>query len=244
MLPETEEQVDQPRTKKTRELAQKIGTIKALKHGAFYDRILPDEDLEQFESQHQELIEEWQPNGRSEEEAVQDLALCYWQKRRVAEWYRDEEDYLSTHAEFQELDSLDLQFCLIDRAKRLEYAQGLIRSLPEPYLRIMLPELAKAQTGSEQEELQRLKGRLKELITLRSLVVDTAMDTQEFKAETALLLRDLLEKRIAIEERIDSRIDKIIRRLAQMKTLKQVIVIKTGSREIEDHRDAMAIKKG
>jgi hypothetical protein len=45
----------------------------------------------------------------------------------------------------------------------------------------------------------------------------------------------LTEKKIAVEERIDSRIDKTIKRLALLKTLKQVAEIPAAKAAIENH---------
>lgn len=56
----------------------------SLKHGAFSSSaFFPWEDREEFEALHRESIDEWQPQGAFEEEAVFTIASCMWKKRRI-----------------------------------------------------------------------------------------------------------------------------------------------------------------
>jgi hypothetical protein len=58
----------------------------ALKHGAFSSvTIFPWEDKAEYEALLRELIDEWQPSGAFEEEAVCTIARCMWRKRRILE---------------------------------------------------------------------------------------------------------------------------------------------------------------
>ena len=59
-------------------------TKNALSHGAYSsDLILPWENEQDFNDLHQELREELFASGRSEEEAVAELACLHWKKRRL-----------------------------------------------------------------------------------------------------------------------------------------------------------------
>ena len=58
----------------------------ALKHGAFSSAaFFPWENRADFEALHMELIDEWDPCGAFEEEAVFTIASCMWKKRRIRE---------------------------------------------------------------------------------------------------------------------------------------------------------------
>jgi hypothetical protein len=58
----------------------------ALKHGAFSSSaFFPWENRAEFEALHMELIDEWDPCGAFEEEAVFTIASCLWKKRRIRE---------------------------------------------------------------------------------------------------------------------------------------------------------------
>src|SRR3954463_6658086 len=60
--------------------------LNALKHGAFSSlAFFPWEDRAEFETLHRESIDEWQPHGAFEEEAVFTITSCMWKKRRIRE---------------------------------------------------------------------------------------------------------------------------------------------------------------
>jgi hypothetical protein len=212
----------------------------ALKHGGYSkELILPGEDPEEFESSYQELIAEYKPNGASEKEAILTLALNYWQKRRVNRWYCDEAAWLSEHAVIDEIQSFEWHLKFLDSADTIQYAHFVIRQFPERYLRVMLPELNKPKFSDEKKEIQRLQNLMLEFIALDEYKTDFEKDTLRFKAEAGRLLRELTENKIATEVRLDSQIDKTIKRFAQLKTLKQVIQMQALPAEIETHRRAL-----
>ena len=45
--------------------------------------MLPGEDPKEFDDFHQSLVEEWQPSGATECDAVLSLAKCMWRKSRM-----------------------------------------------------------------------------------------------------------------------------------------------------------------
>ena len=56
----------------------------ALKHGAFSETaILPGENWSEFHELHLQVIDEWSPQGATEEDAVLTIAKAIWRKRRV-----------------------------------------------------------------------------------------------------------------------------------------------------------------
>ena len=63
----------------------------AVKHGVFAEVvILPGEDVKEFEELHQSLINEWNPDGPAEHDAVSTLAKCLWRKRRLVRYQQKE----------------------------------------------------------------------------------------------------------------------------------------------------------
>jgi hypothetical protein len=195
------------------------------KHGGYSEKIiLPGENAEAFRSLHQELLAEFKPRGRSEKEAVLSLAQHYWQKRRLNRYFYDEATWLSEHGAYDEIDSADWYFLLLYQTTSLNFAHAIIRKLPDRYLPFMLPELEKREHADDEKEIQRLKELLIECVALDERRLNLAKDTVQFKAETALFMRQLIEKKMAIEERLDSRIDRTIKQIAQLQTFKQVIL--------------------
>ena len=64
--------------------SKSVSRPSALKHGAFSSSaFFPWESREDFEALHLELIDEWDPCGAFEEEAVFTIASCMWKKRRI-----------------------------------------------------------------------------------------------------------------------------------------------------------------
>jgi hypothetical protein len=56
----------------------------ALKHGAYSGMsVLPGEDPAAFKKLHDELISEYAPNGRSEEDLIETMARLYWRKQNL-----------------------------------------------------------------------------------------------------------------------------------------------------------------
>ena len=61
----------------------------ALRHGGFSKiAILPGEDPDEFEQLHCGLIEEWRPNGPTEDDAVLTMAAAIWRKARLQKFRR------------------------------------------------------------------------------------------------------------------------------------------------------------
>jgi hypothetical protein len=57
----------------------------ALKHGAYSEAtLLPGEDPGDFKKMHQDLIAEFAPNGRLEEETVATIAKLMWRRQNLA----------------------------------------------------------------------------------------------------------------------------------------------------------------
>ena len=61
----------------------KLENKNAVKHGAFaVFLIMPDEDPNEFEALLADLVEEWNPEGRCENEKIESIAMSMWRKRR------------------------------------------------------------------------------------------------------------------------------------------------------------------
>jgi hypothetical protein len=197
----------------------------ALKHGGYYDLFLPGEDVQEFESLLQDLTAEWKPNGALENHAVLTLAQCIWQKRRVEHYFCDEATWIEEHQEFERIDFVDGFFRFLEKAPNLRFAIDIIRLLPEPFLDVMLEQVGKREHTDEKEEIRRLKKRLEEFVLIHEHKINQEKDTIWYKGDKAARMRELIAKKIAIEERLEATIDKTIKRLAQLKTFKQVIEV-------------------
>jgi hypothetical protein len=67
----------------------KKANINALKHGAFTSAVLlPDEDPAEFEELLTSVHEEWNPEGSTELEKVNSIAIGMWRKLRVRRYFQ------------------------------------------------------------------------------------------------------------------------------------------------------------
>jgi hypothetical protein len=199
------------------------GRRNAQKHGAYaHELILPGESREEFESLYEGLIEEWKPSGTLEEHTVLSLAQSIWCKNRVSRFYYEEALWVQKPEE-DELNSVDELAHLLGTAKTLEAVADYISALPEDYRKYMKDELARVRNGDLEIEIPRLGEKLREILILRETAVVLVRERSKIKFEKARQLRELTAKKIALDERLDSHIDKALKRLAQLKSFKEII---------------------
>jgi len=209
------------------------GKSNAKKHGAYVQEpILTGESEREFKELLESLIVEWAPNGASEEQAVLDLAKYIWAKRRNDRFYYEEASWIEI-SRWDDLAHMRTIARFLGTAKTLEHAKGLIAYLPEKCQKYVF-----ADSGGDdaENEIRLLTQHLQECLELEG---DFLLEPSHFaNAKTAAALRELTEKKIALDGRLDSQIDKTIKRLAQLKTLKQVIAMQTSTTKITDARKA------
>jgi hypothetical protein len=115
-----------------------------------------------------------------------------------------------------------------------------IDQLPERY-RQCVKSIPRSEFNDEQSWIQSLKSIIQEMIELDEARIILQEERPRYKAEKATQLRELLAKKINLDERLDARIDKAVKRLAQLKTFKQILEdqasrTKTINHHISDQR--------
>jgi hypothetical protein len=213
------------------------GRNNASKHGGFsQDLVLPDEKSEDFEQLHQSLIDEWSPTGALEEDTVLTLAQGIWLKRRVERFYHREAVWAQEHADEEELDYVAKVAAMLGHAKGVEEVTGLIAVLPDLYRKWIEQECPRSKIDDAQSWIQCVKSKILEIMRVRQSNMIEQEHSRAFKGKKAALLRDLTAKKISLDERLDGRIDKAIKRLAQLKTFKQVIEVRASQKSNEPRR--------
>ena len=213
------------------------GRKNAFKHGAFArDLILTGETREDFERHHESLIEEWKPKGALEEDTVLTLAQGIWLKRRVERFYHQEATWAEEHPGEEELNYVDSLTRMLDHVQSFEEVTAFVASLPGMYKEWINSEYPRAKFNEAQSWIQSLKAAMPILIQVHELIVIRRTHDLSFKAEKAAQLRELTAKKIALDERLDSRIDKAIKRLAQLKALKQILDMQVPPVKGIEHR--------
>lgn len=124
--------------------------------------------------------------------------------------------------EEDELNWVDELASQLGDAKTFKMAASIISVLPEDYREYMNDELARAKNGDLKNEIPRLGEKLRAILILREKSVIQDRKLVKIKFEKARQLRELTAKKIALDERLVSHIDKALKRLAQLKAFKQI----------------------
>jgi hypothetical protein len=184
----------------------------ALKHGVYSEMILlPREDREEFKALFDALREEWDPQGPTQEDKVLNIAQNMWRKRRT-DRYRKE---LVVRRFNEEIDLLAQFLEDVDAGKPLSEAR-----LPADAFDTCKRYYPRKDCASDAEWLEKLAYAVVMMIN----VLDE--ERKIFIKENILGDRFYDEKEIApelaLQERIDAKIDKDIVSLGRMKTMQSM----------------------
>jgi hypothetical protein len=198
----------------------KCGNKNAQKHGAFSSAIiLPNEDPAEFEKLRGEVCDEWKPEGLSEIEKVNSIAMNMWRKQRLRRYFKKKLDRAAGIAN------------AFNRKDKRKY-ESLIKVLEDIEAGLLTEEyLSKTLTPADAQRLKQKHPRDKysNEKDWRSAITEEIIDALEIydvasaRVET---IDDLMsdetfaDRELSIEERIDAKIDKDIKQLVQIKTMK------------------------
>jgi len=225
-------------------------TKNALSHGAYSsDVILPWENADDFNELHQELREELFASGRSEEEAVAELACLHWKKRRLnvafqlaarrdahfsklvdagqREGWKGIIDYIANASDDSNASIRELMKLYLEAAKRT-YA-----FMSKETEKLMAADTANQKGEQTTDKLEALIRMLKELQVsgapigcLLRMIENGQLDQERWHSPYRA---EVLEKELKIAGEIDKRIEKVMRRLVATKEYKKLY----RAREIE-----------
>ncbi len=195
----------------------------ALKHGVFAEAvILPGEDEEEFRILHDSLVEEWNPDGPTEEGAVMNITNAIWRKRRYNRFFRtkigafmEKQAYRKKYRE--KVDEKLIQLLgAIDSGDSIT-EQNILEKLGWRFAQHFKTKLPRANYQSEESWKLVLGDEITELL-------DNSLKKRTTDTERESLLSDetLVTREAALDERIDAIIDKNIKRLGQSKTMKSM----------------------
>jgi hypothetical protein len=226
----------------------------ALSHGAYSRQVvLPWEDEQDFNDLYEELREELSPNGRSEEEAVFDLACLHWKKRRLnigsqLAFLRDRDISALTDAGRRN-GSEGIAEYFAKTLDNNESTRDTMRSMNRAMRELVVPvnglatkhiQRMLASDGTNQESKQSGVAELEKLTVLMTemkaaagiigaglrLIESYGLD--ERPCERAYR-PDLMERELKVLADIDKRIEKAIARLVTLKEYKRLY----GTKEVK-----------
>jgi hypothetical protein len=213
------------------------GRHNAFKHGAYaHDLVLPGESWEDLEDLCQGLIDEWNPAGPLETDAVLSLAKCMMGKRRLDNFYKKEAQFAVDHPHKLKLIYIDRVRRLLHRVKTFEQATEIIELLPLDMRTELKKHVPEARFGNNAEAwIENVLLHMKSLIQGMDMAQLYDEDSTLFQAEQAAKLRELTEKKIALDDRVDAQIDRAFKRLVQLKTYKDVVRLKELEANVNEH---------
>lgn len=227
---------------------QKRKRPNAQKHGVFsVSLIIPGEDSREFEESHSALIEEWQPSGPTQEEAVFALADLMWRKLRLRRFTQAK---LAINARdprnpsFDERDGLLLFtfFMRLEPETAFEKYASLLRADKINYLKQKFPR------SNYKSTLEWAKAVIKDIEASLPPSLEppepgkpvdqgieamrkTAIELQLFGS--IIYANSFLEYDLDQTERLDEMIARKVKYLMQLKAMKQMLFQTSPDREGE-----------
>jgi hypothetical protein len=198
----------------------------ALKHGVFSTAaILPGEDRGEFQELLAGLFEEWKPSGQTEEDTVRSLAAAEWNGRRC-------QKFLHAKAEGCKFDP---EHPLFDEGQAVAAFYFIVKGAPDEFDRALAclsgrhaehlgKKFRQDNFESNSDWLQALKHEIYSVLLptvepFEKLPIEVLLDRS-----SRILSPDKFERHLAILERIEATKDRLIRRLMQLKAVKECLV--------------------
>jgi hypothetical protein len=165
----------------------------ALRHGVYSGlALLPGEDPDEFKKFVQEIVAEYNPTGRSEQEIVKNMACFMWRRQNL-ETYRIAKVACDKHSRIYSSLSPPVRFT------------GVLLSEYEYEKETRSPEELDALRKQADKQAERELGAAVELVEVGDVVTI-----------------DYLEKEIPIVDRLDNMIDRCLKRLLFVRGLKSL----------------------
>src|SRR5262249_36795817 len=217
--------------------------LRAVKHGAFAKTlILPGEDRREFEELHSDLIEEWAAVGTSEKDAVLSIAKGIWRKRRSQKFLhakiersrsdREHPVYDEVQAVRTLLNTLETGSFLIllepvpDQEPPPDSIETIVRLVIESAPSYIVTVLERICPREKFEAVSDWLAMLRQITsTILRVLEDHGEEPDVLLARSAEVhTPDVVEHELAVDERTDAMIDRGVKRLVQIKAMKQMLV--------------------
>jgi hypothetical protein len=217
--------------------SKKLGNRNALCHGIYSNELtLPWESVTDFETLHADFKKEWKPHGVTEEFAVLELANFTWLGMRAAKAALVNYHQIPFGGEELSSGSMSWQDIMQHEGESAEVAVASLTAIKKMLVRLddLFEKVRNQphQTGTakgkeEQMDAVRLGHRISHAIDVVEKVVPTIENLGALTATHWLRFAkayqpDEIEKQMRVMAMVDARIDKVLRRLVQVKAVKDL----------------------
>ena len=206
---------------------QNVKKPNAHKHGAFSRiTVLPGENPQQFDELYSDLVEEWAPEGATEQDAVLSIAACIWRKRRVQHFLTMklvDNAMDPKHASYIEAASGVELFASLMEADPEAFEQHASKTLQVRAIEYLKREVPRSKFESAWDWVEAMINALNSLpkeFVLKDVGTETLV---ELHKSAATVTGDVFRQELALDERLDAMIDRAIKRLINAKSMKQVL---------------------
>ena len=210
----------------------------AYKHGIFSrTAIVPGEDGEEFEALYSSLIQEWMPDGATEEDAVLSIAKGIWRKRRAQKFIEIrllKNSHDPGHASHDENLGL-IAFMAFLRAKpNVAFEDYAGRCLRADKIQLFKNKFPRSRFKSTEEWANAI---INEIRTMLPSETDpgchAAAQLGLLALSSATFTDGFFDDELRLDERLDVMIDRAVKRLIQTKAMKQMLG-QTGSERTDE----------
>jgi len=154
------------------------------------------------------------------------IAKYMWRKRRIERLFIDEANWLQEHPDAPELRAVsEFNQAFIQKGVPCSHVWNLLALLPEHYRAAIRKEFTCPSTEYDDEWIDQIKKFISDLHGVAALSALSSREDMRSVGETAAKIRELSAKQTALEDRLDMMIDKALKRLATLKTFKQIVAI-------------------
>jgi len=200
----------------------------AQKHGVFAaTTILPGEDPREFAELHSALIEEWMPDGASEEDAVLTMAKGHWRKRRVQKFIEVQSMKNTidvSHPSYDPVLGLRGFVGIMETNPEIAFEQYASRCLRADKIRYLTNKFPRVTFDSTAKWAEAVINEIKTVLLPEVESPDPLVETfSALVLSAATLTWDAFKQELALDERLDAMIDRAFKRLIQIKTMKQML---------------------
>ena len=212
-------------------MTQSPRPLNAWKHGGYSNLgVLPGEDPKQFDDFHLSVIDEWKPSGTTECDTVLSLARCMWRKSRL-------HIYGTAASARREWESLYEKNGDSAKAVKRDSAKAVNRMMLATASKKIQRVVKKFEEGRRkgEDEKQLFKEFVANYKEYREWVETNKNEIQrgflvlEFGVLAEQVTPEALIEELELDALLDSKIDRLIKRLLHLKAAKQMIQAEVGS---------------
>jgi hypothetical protein len=210
---------------------QKWKKPNAYKHGAYFKfnrtTIVPGEDPKEFAALYNDLILEWDPEGATEEDAVLSIAKAVWRKRRAQKFLEIEMERNATnpnHPSYEEALALTFFNVVLRDKPDVAFEQFASRFLRADKIKYLKLKFLRSSFKSVQEWAKAVSNEIESVLVPETKLEDSPEGNLCYLSlSSSSFTEDFFDKELTLDERLETLIDRAVKRLIQIKGMKRML---------------------